>query len=214
MSCARFRPSLIRWPPCSAPDRRSPTTSINIAFHAVNAWLVFRIAEMALGLVLPAAAFAGLVFAVLPMQAESVAWVTGRVDSMPACFYLASFLLFHLWRAGGRTSLYVWSVTLCFVALFTKQNTVTLPAALVLWDLLGLRRPIRVTWDWLRPYVSFDPAHGRLSGPALRYFRGSAREGRLGSEYVGLFFDNASIHLRRMIFGGAGLRLNLLQDAV
>ena len=35
-----------------------------------------------------------LVFVLLPIQAESVAWVTGRVDSLPACFYFASFLLY------------------------------------------------------------------------------------------------------------------------
>ena len=43
----------------------SPTANhvINIAFHAVNAWLVFRIAEVAVGLMPVAAAFGGLVFA-------------------------------------------------------------------------------------------------------------------------------------------------------
>ena len=48
-----------------------------------------------------AAFAAGVVFAVLPMQTESVAWVTGRVDSMPAFFYLAAFLLYCRWRADG-----------------------------------------------------------------------------------------------------------------
>jgi hypothetical protein len=187
---------------------------INIGFHAVNAWLVFRIAEVAVGLTLPAAALAGLVFAVLPMQAESVAWVTGRVDSMPACFYLASFLLFHLWRTRGGTSRYGWSVALCFVALFTKQNTVTLPLALVVWDLLGLRRPVRASWEWIRPYVPFVLLTGGYLGLRYAIFGEVAREGRLGPEYVNLFFDNASIHLRRMIFGEAGLSVRPLRAAV
>ncbi len=187
---------------------------INISFHAVNAWLVFLVAEMAAGLSLPAAAFAGLIFAVLPMQTESVAWVTGRVDSMPACFYLASFLLFHLWRTRGGASLYAWSVTLCFVALFTKQTAVTLPATLVLWDVFGLRRPVRPSWDWLRPYLPFVALTAAYLG--LRYFIYGevAREGRLGPEYVNLFFDNSSIHLRRMIFGEAGLSIAALQAAL
>lgn len=182
---------------------------INIAFHAVNAWLVFRIAEVSVGLMPAAAAFAALAFALLPMQAESVAWVTGRVDSMPACFYLASFLLFHTWRAGGRAACYGWSVTMCFVALFTKQNAVTLPAALVLWDLLGLRRPVRLSWEWLRPYVPFVLL--TVAYLSLRYvvFGEVAREGRLGPEYLTLFFDNASIHLRRMIFGALSVRMNI-----
>jgi hypothetical protein len=181
---------------------------INMAFHAANAWLVFRIAESAVGLMPVAAAFAGLVFAVLPMQAESVAWVTGRVDSMPACFYLASFLLFHQWRARGRRSSYVWSVVLCFVALFTKQNAVTLPVALVLWDVIGLRRPIRAAWAWAQPYVPFVLLTAAYL--VLRYaiFGEVAREGRLNAENLSLFLDNASVHLRRMVFGEAGLRMD------
>ena len=188
--------------------------AINITFHAMNAWLVFRIAEVAVGLAPAAAAFAGLVFALLPMQAESVAWVTGRVDSMPACFYLASFLLFHMWRVGARASFYSWSVVLCFVALFTKQNTVTLPVAQVLWDLVGLKRPIRLSWQWVRPYVPFVLLTAAYLGLRYAIFGEVAREGRLGPEYLNLFFDNASIHLRRMIFGEAGLRIGVLRAAL
>ena len=152
---------------------------INIAFHAVNALLVLGVAETAAGLSLGPAAFAAVVFAVLPMQTESVAWITGRVDSMPACFYLASFLLYGRWRARPHTSIYVWSVVAYFVALFTKQNTVTLPAALILYDVMVARRPVRPSWSWLRPYVPFVLlTFGYL---ALRYvlFGEVAREGTL-----------------------------------
>ena len=181
--------------------------SINVAFHAINALLVLRVAETAAGLSLGPAAFAALVFALLPMQTESVAWVTGRVDSMPACFYLASFLLYALWRGRPRVSLYAWSVAVYFVALFTKQNTVTLPAALVLYDAIVARRPVRPSWSWLRPYAPFVLL--TLGYLALRYaiFGEVAREGRLNAQYVDLFLQNLSIHLRRMVFGEPGLRL-------
>jgi len=181
--------------------------AINIGFHAVNAVLVFRIAETVAGLSLGPAAFAALAFALLPMQAESVAWVTGRVDSMPACFYLASFLLFHHWRTRPRASIYLWSVVLYFVALFTKQNAVTLPVALVLYDAIVAKRPLRPTWTWLRPYVPFVLL--TLGYLALRYalFGEVAREGRLDAERFDLFRDNLSIHLRRMVFGEPGLKL-------
>jgi hypothetical protein len=187
---------------------------INVGFHAVNALLVLRIAKTAAGLPLVPAAFAALVFAVLPMQTESVAWVTGRVDSMPACFYLLSFLLYERWRARGRVSLYVWSVIACFIALFTKQNAVTLPAALVLYDAILARRPVRPSWSWLRPYVPFVLlTAGYL---ALRYslFGHVAREGTLDAERFDLFVQNVSIHLKRMIFGEPGLKLSDLSAAV
>ena len=82
-----------------------PQHLVNVALHAGNALLVLAIAERAAGLALPSAATAAMVFAVLPMQTESVAWVTGRVDSMPTFFYLASFYLYCRWRAEGRTPL-------------------------------------------------------------------------------------------------------------
>jgi hypothetical protein len=187
---------------------------INVGFHAVNTFLVFRIAEAAAGLSLAPAAFAAVVFAILPMQTESVAWITGRVDSMPACFYLASFLLYVLARGRLRGSHYMWSVVLCFVALFTKQNAVTLPAALVLYDAIVARRPVRPTWDWMRPYLPFVLL--TLGYLVLRYilFGEVAREGRLGAEYVSLFIQNLSAHLRRMVFGEWGMRLSGLDAAL
>lgn len=184
-----------------------PNHVINIGFHAANAILVFAIAETAAGLSLGPAVFAALVFAVLPMQTESVAWVTGRVDSMPACFYLASFLLYARWRTRPRTALYIWSVVVFFVALFTKQNAVTLPAAVVLYDALVERRPVRLSWSWLRPYVPF--AVLTIGYLALRYalFGEVAREGMLSAARFDAFLHDLSVHLRRMVVGEAGLRI-------
>ena len=180
---------------------------INIGFHAVNAALVFGVAETAAGLSLGPAAFAALVFAVLPMQTESVAWITGRVDSMPACFYLAAFLLYARWRARPRAPIYIWSVGVYFVALFTKQNAVTLPAAIVLYDALVVRRPVRPSWSWLRPYIPF--AALTIGYLALRYalFGEVARERMLTAARFDVFLEELSVHLRRMVIGEAGLKL-------
>lgn len=180
---------------------------INIAFHAVNALLVWGIAQSAAGLAGWPAAFAALVFALLPMQTESVAWVTGRVDSMPACFYLASFLLYARWRTTSRRVTYVWSLVAFFVALFTKQNTVTLLPALMAYDLVVLRRPIRVSWAWLRPYVAFGVMTVGFLGLRYVLFGEVARESMLTSERFYWFGVDLSTHLRRMVFGEPGLKI-------
>jgi len=200
----------------AVPGAGSPVANhvINIGFHAINALLVLRIGETAAGLSLGAAAFAAVVFAILPMQTESVAWVTGRVDSMPACFYLLSFLLYERWRARARASLYIWSVIACFVALFTKQNAVTLPATLILYDAIVGRHPVRPSWNWIGPYLPFVLlTAGYL---ALRYalFGEVARESSLNEVRFNLFLDNVSIHLKRMVFGEAGLALSDLNALV
>lgn len=184
---------------------------VNIAFHAANALLVFGLARVAAGLTAGPAVFAALVFALLPMQAESVAWITGRVDSMPAFFYFAAFLLYARWRAGGPPALYAWSVAACFLALFTKQNTITLLPAIVAYDGLVGRRMPRPSWSWLRPYVPFLLL--TVGYLALRQilFGEALREGRLTAEQIGWFLGDLSTHFRRMVFGEAGLKMTVWQ---
>jgi hypothetical protein len=187
------------------PGSPVPQHLLNIALHAGNAWLVLRIARRVAGLTNPAALAAAVAFALLPMQTESVAWVTGRVDSMPALFYLASLLLYARWRDQGSRLAYWGALAACFVALFSKQNTVTLGPALVAYDLVVRRQPVRVSWDWIRPYLPFAAlTTGYL---LLRYavFGEVARESMLHAARLGVFGEEVTIHLRRMIFGEPGL---------
>ncbi len=207
-----------------------PNHVLNIAIHALNGLLVMWIAQTAAGIALVPAMFAGLVFELLPIQAESVAWITGRVDSLPACFYFASFLLYvrsvrlptslsELRRARkpdatetGTTETvtsrkaYLWSVTLFFAALFSKQNTITMAPALVLYDWLVRRRRLEVSWRWLRPYVPYVLLTAGFL--LLRYvlFHEVAREDALSMQRFHEFVSDSSRHLVRLVFGGPGIR--------
>ena len=78
--------------------------ALNIALHAANGLVVLAIALTVARLSLPAATLASGVFVLLPVHGESVAWITGRVDSMPALFYMAAFWAFARWRDGGSRS--------------------------------------------------------------------------------------------------------------
>jgi hypothetical protein len=82
-------------------------------------------------------------------------WITGRVDSLPALFYLSSFLAFARWRTTGAAWLYGVSVGLFFLALFSKQMAITMLATLVLYDALVERRPVCCSWPRLRAYAPF-----------------------------------------------------------
>ena len=147
---------------------------------------------------------AALVFAVLPLHAESVAWITGRVDTIPALFFLGSFLAYALWRRGEEksTRLYLCSLALFFCALFSKQNTIIMVATLFLYDLVAERRPIRVSWSWLAPYVPF--AALTIAYLLLRYvlFGEVAREGQLTADGLGVSRIFVGKHFQRMFFGG------------
>ena len=191
-----------------------PQHLVNVGLHAGNALLVLAIAERAAGLSLPSAVTAAIAFAVLPMQTESVAWVTGRVDSMPAFFYLAAFVLYCRWRTEGRTSLYWWSVAACFVALFSKQNTITLAPALVAYDIVLGRRPVRSLWAWLRPYLPFVLLTGGYLLLRYEVFGQVARESMLSTARLDFFAQDVSTHLRRMVFGEPGLAVSVARAAI
>jgi hypothetical protein len=178
---------------------------INIALHAGNGLLVLLLARRLVRLPLAAATVSALTFVVLPMHAESVAWVTGRVDSMPAFFYLASFIAYGCWRAEPSASHRYWaSVALFFVALFSKQNALTLGPALVVYDLVVERRRIAFTREWIRPYVPF--ATLTLAYLGLRYalFGEVARESQLTASNVALFGELIVRHAQRTVFGAVG----------
>ena len=178
--------------------------AFNIAFHAASALLVLGVARTAAGLSFIAATYAALVFAVLPLHAESVVWITGRVDTIPTVFFLGSFLAYARWRRSepASTRLYVYSLLLFFCALFSKQNTIVMVPALVLYDCVAERRPIHASWSWLAPYVPF--AMLTIGYLCLRYvlFGEVAREGHLTADGLGLTRIFVGKHFQRMFFGG------------
>ena len=145
-----------------------------------------------------------LAFATLPLQAESVIWITGRVDTIPAVFFLGSFLAYACWRHGDAqsTRLYVCSIVLFFCALFGKQNTIVMVAALVMYDLVAERRPIRASWSWLAPYVPCVAL--TVAYLLLRYvlFGEVAREGQLTADELRLSRIFVGKPFQRMFFGG------------
>ena len=178
---------------------------INIALHAGTALLVVQVALHAAGLGLPAATLAGVLFVLFPNQAETAAWVTGRVDSMPAFFYVASFVTYVRWRKSGGSRLYAWSVFWCFVALFSKQTVITLGPTLVLYDVMVARRPITFTWPWLRPYIPFAALTVGYLGLRYALFGEIARESSLTAERMNFFIQSAVDHVMRIVMGAERL---------
>ncbi|MEA2639785.1 MAG: protein O-mannosyl-transferase [Chloroflexota bacterium] len=155
----------------------------NIALHVLNAVLVLAIARGLCRLGWPAATFAGMVFALLPVQAEVGAWISGRADSLPALFFLLALLAFGLWRRTGaereairsvegganappgeegpkrRASHTIWlygvSLVACFLALFSKQSAIMILPALISYDSLITRRVPWRPWRTLLAYLPF-----------------------------------------------------------
>jgi hypothetical protein len=128
---------------------------VNLLLHAVNAlllaWLASRLGARPL-----AAAAAGLLFAVHPVQVESVAWISQRKTALSLAFMLGCL---HLWisfaaaREGRRLLPYALAVVAAGAALLTKAVAVVLPVALALAD-VPLGR-IRGRFRWLAEKLPF-----------------------------------------------------------
>ncbi|MBU6450212.1 MAG: glycosyltransferase family 39 protein [Cyanobacteria bacterium REEB67] len=78
------------------------------------------------------ALWAGLLFSVYPLHAESVAWIIGRVDSFATCFYLASLFCFLRLQLGREKGYLLLSLVFFILALASKEIAVSLPAAIAL----------------------------------------------------------------------------------
>jgi hypothetical protein len=181
----------------------SPTWhhALNVLIHAANGLLVMAIALSAARLGILAAMFAGLMFVLLPVHAESVAWITGRVDSMPAFFYLAAFLAYVRYRHQTSRPMYIWSVVLFFVALFTKQNTITMVATLAAYDVIVFGRPIWPPVAFLRPYLPFGVMTAAYLWLRYILFGQVAREGALNARGLEDFRFLLDRHFRHVVAG-------------
>jgi len=140
---------------------------INIVLHALVAFLAFAVARTVARASLVASLFAAALFCVLPVHAETVGWITGRVDSILTVFFVLSFAGYVAWRRTGARAHLAWSVAAYVVALYSKQSAITLPAALLLYDWLVVgRKPALSRAGW-RPYFPYLALTAAML--ALRY---------------------------------------------
>jgi len=106
----------------------------NVVFHVGNVVLVLFLVLWVVRRPV-VALFAAAVFAVHPVQAESVTWVSGRRDVQYGFFYLLGLLAFvhHEGREGWRRwTLYALSLVFLLCSLLSKPSAMTFPAALFL----------------------------------------------------------------------------------
>ena len=110
---------------------------VNVLLHAANAVLVWRLLGR---LKVPGAWLAAAVFALHPVQVESVGWITERKNVLSALLYLTALLAYFRFsppeaeRAPepGRWGWYALALALFLGALWSKTVTCILPAAVLL----------------------------------------------------------------------------------
>jgi len=148
---------------------------VNLVLHVANALLVWLVLAR---LKVPGAWLAGAIFALHPVQVESVAWITERKNVLMGFFFLLTLLA---WIAfvDGRTKrpwlFYGLALILYLLALSAKTTACTLPAALFL--ILWLQRT-PISWKGvfqIIPFLVLGIAMGVLAMWWERYHQGTSR---------------------------------------
>ena len=192
----------------------------NVAVHLLSSLLVFWLVRLTF--LTPVmkeerisrhadliALFAGLVFVAHPVQTQAVTFIWQRAASMAAMFYIASLclyvrsrLLHHCHCGQSEAVFYTGSLITAVLAMLTKENTITLPLMVLLYEFTFLNTRKIFNWKPVVPFLFLllvipviwllsDPekAQARQSFvtniPSMRYF---LTESRVLLTYIRLVF--------------------------
>ncbi len=113
--------------------------TVNVLLHAANAVLLFLILESATGLAWRSLVVAAL-FALHPLNVESVAWISERKNVLSMFFFLVALAAYGWYARRPGVGRYL-AVTIAYAfGLMTKAQVITFPFALLLLDYWPLGR--------------------------------------------------------------------------
>ncbi len=145
----------------NAPDALGATLNpwiyhtLNLVVHLITVALVYRLLRRLLKGDFPA--FAGAaIFAVHPVQVETIAWASGTKDLLGGMFAVAA-LLHYVESVTREDSSWKWHravATACFIlAMLSKPGTVVVPLLAVVIDRIPLNRPLRDIARTIAPWL-------------------------------------------------------------
>ena len=111
----------------------------NAVLHALNVVLLFWVLFAATGFIWRSFMAAAL-FALHPINVESVAWVAERKNLLSLFFFFLALGAYRWYASKPRTSRYAVVAALFALGLMAKPQVITLPFVLLLWDYWPLQR--------------------------------------------------------------------------
>ncbi len=111
----------------------------NVFIHICNALLLFCVLRRMTSAWWPCV-LVSLLFALHPLNVETVAWVTGRKSVLSTFFWMLSLLAYHRYTARTNTGRYLLVLLAFSLGLMSKPMLVTLPLVFLLLDFWPLGR--------------------------------------------------------------------------
>jgi len=112
---------------------------VNVVLHIINVLLLFWVLQVATGFVGRSAMVAAL-FALHPINVESVAWVAERKNLLSMLFFLLALAAYRWYAQRPGILRYAVCAILFVLGLMSKPQVITLPFVLLLWDYWPLQR--------------------------------------------------------------------------
>lgn len=101
----------------------------NLVLHTIGSLLIWRVL---CALKIPAAWFAAVVFAIHPVNVESVAWIAQRKNVLCLVFYVMSVLAYLRFDEQNRTGMYLLALVSFLLAMLSKGAAAPLPVVVLL----------------------------------------------------------------------------------
>jgi len=89
---------------------------------------------------------AALIFLIAPQQTQAVTYIVQRLSSMSAMFYIYALVTYSYARLNSKHYLFILTFVFAGLALFTKQNTATLPIAVLIIELIFFQKMDKAQW--------------------------------------------------------------------
>jgi tetratricopeptide (TPR) repeat protein len=112
---------------------------VNVLMHVLNAILLFLLLQSATGFTWRSFIVAGL-FALHPVNVESVAWAAERKNVLSMLFFLMALHAYGWYVRRETLGRYALVAILFALGLMAKPEIITFPFVLLLWDYWPLRR--------------------------------------------------------------------------
>lgn len=112
----------------------------NLIFHSLNGFLVACLGIILLGLSPPAAILAALIFIVHPIQTEAVVWISELSGVLSVTWILMGITTWIGYRREKNSRYLFLSYFFLFLGFLTRENGVCLAPAIILIDILLLKK--------------------------------------------------------------------------